>query len=991
MSLRTGLAALSVGLAAVGAGLATPARAVALDLAARGHGPGSRPVAVFRVDVSRYPHVGLVVTVPQPHARQVTVKIGAATLRPRLSRLWPGDLQLVLALDSHLAAAALRAEQAAAARFVVGLPSGAQTAALPRLGAQTLTSDPTAAVAVIGALAPSARPRTELPPAATRMAAALAAFSAGPRVRRTVVLVISSDEPLSPSAAHHLHRQLAASGTALYVLDASHRGATSYDALAAGTGGFASRLRALGDWRTAFRRIIAALTEQYYLRFIDTAPLPGRALITVETANGPARGVVELPVANPVAPPPIAAKPGGRPALPDWPLVWLAVALIVGVGCYGLALLAASRRDPRRLAGQSGDCGRELFFVFLLPCLNEEKVIGNSLRRLLSMPGDNFVIMVIDDGSDDGTVDVVSRLTGDRVWLLRRTAPHARQGKGEALNAAVRHLSDNRLLDDRDPANVIVVIVDADGRLEPHSIAVVSPCFADPKVGAVQIGVRINNRDESLLARMQDMEFVIYTEVFQRGRRHLGSVGLGGNGQFMRLSALRALGPAPWTRSLTDDLDLGVRLLAAGWRNEYCSAAAVHQQGVVELKRLIRQRSRWFQGHLQSWKLVPILLRSAPRRARADLLYHLSSPAILLIASLLSASFVASAANFGLVAADGGNPFGWWIGSTYALTFGPALIFSYVYWTRERSSERASGTSLLRIAGFAHLYVCYGLMWYAAGWWAVGRTLRGRTGWAKTDRVAEATAGAQAPPPGRGGGRGRVAGTGRAKVGGGLRRRRRAIAVPLAMAAACAAVTVAGAWSRWGQSGQSQWFSAFNGYGSIATRGSGSQQVITLSPGTARNPHDTHAALVLTKAWYRDFVTTLRVRTLRQLRNGAAGPPNPWEVGWVVWDYTSNQRFYALTLEPTGWLLSKQDPAYPGDERFLASGKLPRFPVGVTHTIGIVKIGNQITVSGDGRLLTRFTDTQGPYPSGAFGAYAEDSTARFSHIVLKPLPTAAPN
>ncbi len=255
----------------------------------------------------------------------------------------------------------------------------------------------------------------------------------------------------------------------------------------------------------------------------------------------------------------------------------------------------------------------------------------------------------------------------------------------------------------------------------------------------------------------------------------------------MRLSALRALGPAPWTRSLTDDLDLGVRLLAAGWRNEYCSAAAVHQQGVVELKRLIRQRSRWFQGHLQSWKLVPILLRSAPRRARADLLYHLSSPAILLIASLLSASFVASAANFGLVAADGGNPFGWWIGSTYALTFGPALIFSYVYWTRERSSERASGTSLLRIAGFAHLYVCYGLMWYAAGWWAVGRTLRGRTGWAKTDRVAEATAGAQAPPPGRGGGRGRVAGTGRAKVGGGLRRRRRAIAVPLAMAAACAA------------------------------------------------------------------------------------------------------------------------------------------------------------------------------------------------------------
>ena len=30
------------------------------------------------------------------------------------------------------------------------------------------------------------------------------------------------------------------------------------------------------------------------------------------------------------------------------------------------------------------------------------------------------------------------------------------------------------------------------------------------------------------------------------------------------------------------------------------------------------------------------------------------------------------------------------------------------------------------------------MIWYASGWWAVVRTLRGRTGWAKTDRVAEA-------------------------------------------------------------------------------------------------------------------------------------------------------------------------------------------------------------------------------------------------------------
>jgi hypothetical protein len=108
----------------------------------------------------------------------------------------------------------------------------------------------------------------------------------------------------------------------------------------------------------------------------------------------------------------------------------------------------------------------------------------------------------------------------------------------------------------------------------------------------------------------------------------------------------------------------------------------------------------------------------------------------------------------------------------------------------------------------------------------------------------------------------------------------------------------------------------------------------------------------------------------------------------VVWHYTSNQRFYALTLEPTGWVLSKQDPAYPGQQRFLASGTTPRFRVGVPHSVGVVQAGNRITVSADGRLLTQFTDTQRPYLTGAFGMYCEDAHAQFDHIRLTEPPAS---
>jgi 1,2-diacylglycerol 3-beta-glucosyltransferase len=338
----------------------------------------------------------------------------------------------------------------------------------------------------------------------------------------------------------------------------------------------------------------------------------------------------------------------------DQTLLTSAVVLVAFGLLYGLSLLAVSRRPPRR---RRTDQTGAMFFVFVLPCLDEERVIAASVRRLLTIPGDNYAVLVIDDASTDGTVAAVEAIGDPRVWIHRRTPPEARKGKGDALNAGLQQLAVGPLRD-ADPDRTVVAVVDADGRLEPQALTEVTPYFDDPRVGAVQVGVRINNRFGSRLARMQDMEFVIYTEVFQRGRRHLRSVGLGGNGQFMRLSALLTLGDAPWSRSLTEDLDLGVRLLARGWHNEFCHTAAVHQQGVPELGRLVRQRSRWFQGHLMSMRLVPKVLREVPGAAAPDLVYHLTGPVLLLAASCLTASFLISPSPAATPAAGG------WCGPT---------------------------------------------------------------------------------------------------------------------------------------------------------------------------------------------------------------------------------------------------------------------------------------------------------------------------------------
>jgi cellulose synthase/poly-beta-1,6-N-acetylglucosamine synthase-like glycosyltransferase len=415
-------------------------------------------------------------------------------------------------------------------------------------------------------------------------------------------------------------------------------------------------------------------------------------------------------------------------------LVVVFIVVVVTTSYALAAFMRSRRRRPDPLPAPEG-----LFYVFLIPCLNEELVVEASLDRLLALPSDNVAVLVIDDGSDDRTAALVAPRVSDRVWLVQRALPDARLGKGAALNYGFRYLRESGLVSGHRPENVIVVVMDADGRISQNALSEVGPYFADPKSAAVQIGVRMYNREVSLVARMQDIEFVTFTHIFQRARQRTGSIGLGGNGQFNRLTALADLGDEPWTDCLTEDLDLGVRFLLGGWINHFCPTAHVSQQAVTSVRRLLRQRSRWFQGHLQCWRFLPTLLRSKTMgRAQAnELAYHLSSPVLVLAMTPPVIAFMAvfltvlvtdpALAARGFVAHQGLG-----LAIAYLLGFGLASLYAFVYWLAEDT------VSLGRAFVYAHLYSLYGYLWFPAGWTAVGRVVRRRRSWWKTTRTADA-------------------------------------------------------------------------------------------------------------------------------------------------------------------------------------------------------------------------------------------------------------
>ncbi|SDN96096.1 Glycosyltransferase, catalytic subunit of cellulose synthase and poly-beta-1,6-N-acetylglucosamine synthase [Lentzea jiangxiensis] len=401
-----------------------------------------------------------------------------------------------------------------------------------------------------------------------------------------------------------------------------------------------------------------------------------------------------------------------------------------------LALFVWCRPKARRAEVPARD---PLQYWIIIPALNEERVVANTVRSALALDGARtpVQVVVVDDGSDDGTPRVLAEIDDHRLHVLRRTLPDARRGKGEALNHAYRYV--RGIAEEAGTVHCTIIgVIDGDGRGEPGMLTEISSYFARRSVGAVQCRVRIHNRT-TLLAFLQDLEFGCVVDASQSLRDLVGTVGLGGNGQFVRLSTLTGLGDAPWSACLVEDLELGLRVHLTGRRIRYAAYATITQQGLVDVKRLLRQRTRWGQGNLQCLRYVPKLVRakSVGSVALLEFLQYLLTPWLvapmtLLITALMGVNFYAqfSGHEFAGFTANGSDALpalGIWL---VALVL-PGLVWGVVH--RLRNHDEPLPRCLL--VGLA--YPAFLVLGSFSTSRALYRHFARRTTWAKTERLAE--------------------------------------------------------------------------------------------------------------------------------------------------------------------------------------------------------------------------------------------------------------
>jgi cellulose synthase/poly-beta-1,6-N-acetylglucosamine synthase-like glycosyltransferase len=291
-------------------------------------------------------------------------------------------------------------------------------------------------------------------------------------------------------------------------------------------------------------------------------------------------------------------------------------------------LVLAREVWPRRRA-ESGFAERLLahktLVSVIIPCHNEEASILKTIRSLQTQSYPHLQIIVVDDGSDDRTPQVCAPLAraGEIVYLRNSL----RGGKSSAANLGLKHCRGE-----------YVISVDADTTFDGDAIWQMLDAFADPGVGAVSGNIRVRNRRENLLTRLQAIHYLISISV-GRIASHWLNILLIVSGAFggFRRGVIEQVGG--WDVGPGEDADLTLKSKLQGSRIGFAPRAICLTEVPATISGFVKQQRRWNRSIIR-FRLRKYAHLLNPLRPEFDLPAFLGSLDILIYQVILGYSFI---------------------------------------------------------------------------------------------------------------------------------------------------------------------------------------------------------------------------------------------------------------------------------------------------------------------------------------------------------------
>ncbi len=273
---------------------------------------------------------------------------------------------------------------------------------------------------------------------------------------------------------------------------------------------------------------------------------------------------------------------------------------------------------------QGTELKRYPYFSVQIPLYNEKKVANRVTAAAAGMDYPNYEVIVCDDSTDETTGLLYEKWEGnEKVKILHRTN---RAGfKGAALGNALEYM---------DPRTEYIVVFDADFVPYPDTLTLFAKYFQVieekecrggkgsakewPSANEIVKGIQgereggvsgykgktvaiqgyqwhVLNKSENWITRAVRSEFAGSYIIERSGGQVFGLLKqIAGSVYAINAKVLKEVG---WGTSITEDFQLTLKLYERGYKVAYTPYIQAPSECVSTLKRLIRQRQRWAEGH----------------------------------------------------------------------------------------------------------------------------------------------------------------------------------------------------------------------------------------------------------------------------------------------------------------------------------------------------------------------------------------------------------
>lgn len=328
--------------------------------------------------------------------------------------------------------------------------------------------------------------------------------------------------------------------------------------------------------------------------------------------------------------------------------------------------------------------------TILIAAYNEEKAITATLSGIfLQDYSADIQVIVIDDGSTDGTVNIVRSFEQAHANLTLLDLK-VNGGKASALNQGLKICQTD-----------IVVSIDADSYILKSGIRhLVARYLSDPAdTRAVAGSVLIRNSRENWITKAQEWDYFLGIATIKR-IQSLFQGTLVAQGAFSLYDHKTLIELGGWPEMVGEDIVLTWKILLAGYRVGHAENALAFTDCPNTLKKFIKQRQRWSRGLMETFRENPTILFK-PRLSTIYVWWNMMFP-------LMDIAFT-----FGFLPGIVLASFGiYWIAGPMTLSLLPmAFLLNIQMYIKGKAMFDEQGLKVRKnMSGFLFYVVAYGLI-----------------------------------------------------------------------------------------------------------------------------------------------------------------------------------------------------------------------------------------------------------------------------------------